>query len=98
MKRGGGTRRLPARTHRRRLRPDGPLARVSRFVVEPRPFRILMQTYPGDIDPGQVARWLKAECEVAPSTFKISARRRQEAREIPVRAETHLGDTEREDL
>jgi len=57
-----------------------------------------MQTYPVDIDPGQVARWLKAECEVAPSTFKISARRRQEAREIPVRAETHLGDEEREDL
>ena len=57
-----------------------------------------MQTYPVDIDPGQVARWLKAECEVAPSTFKISARRRQEVREIPVRAETHLGDTEREDL
>jgi hypothetical protein len=57
-----------------------------------------MQTYPVDIDPGQVARWVKAECEVAPSTFKISARRRQEVREIPVRAETHLGDTEREDL
>jgi hypothetical protein len=50
-----------------------------------------MQTYPVDIDPGQVARWVKAECEVAPSTFKISARRRQEVREIPVRAETHLG-------
>ena len=24
-----------------------------------------MQTYPVDIDPGQVARWVKAECEVA---------------------------------
>ena len=57
-----------------------------------------MQTYPVDIDAGQVARWLKAECEVAPSTFKISARRRQEAREIPVRAETYLGDEERGDL
>jgi len=57
-----------------------------------------METYPVDIDPGQVARWVKAECEVAPFTFKISARRRQEAREIPLRAETHLGDEEREDL
>jgi len=57
-----------------------------------------METYPVDIDPGQVARWVKAECEVAPSTLKISARRRREVREIPVRAETHLGDEEREDL
>jgi hypothetical protein len=57
-----------------------------------------METYPVDIDAGQVARWVKAECEVAPFTFKISASRRQEAREIPVRAETHLGDEEREDL
>ena len=57
-----------------------------------------METYPVEIDPGQVARWVKEECEVAPSTFRISARRRREVREIPVRAETHLGDEEREDL
>ena len=57
-----------------------------------------METYPVDIDPGQVTRWVKAECEIAPSTFKISATRRQEAREIPLRAETHLGDEEHEDL
>lgn len=57
-----------------------------------------METYPVDIDPGQVARWVKAECEVAPSTLKISARRRREVREIPLRAETHLDDAEREDL
>jgi hypothetical protein len=57
-----------------------------------------METYPVDIDPGQVARWVKAECEVAPSAFRISARRRREVREIPIRAETHLGDGEREDL
>ena len=43
-----------------------------------------METYPVDIDPGQVARWVKTECDVAPSAFKISATRRQEAREIPV--------------
>jgi hypothetical protein len=57
-----------------------------------------METYPVDIDPGQVARWVKAECDVAPSGFRISARRSREVREIPVRAETHLGDEEREDL
>jgi hypothetical protein len=57
-----------------------------------------METYPVDIDPGQVARWVKAECDVAPSSFRISARRRREVREIPVRAETHFGDEEREDL
>lgn len=57
-----------------------------------------METYPVDIDPEQVARWVKAECEIAPSTFRISARRRREVQEIPVRANTHLGDEEREDL
>ena len=57
-----------------------------------------METYPVDIDPGQVARWVKAECEAAPSTLRISARRRREVREIPIRAETHFGDEEREDL
>jgi hypothetical protein len=57
-----------------------------------------METYPVDVDPEQVARWVKTECEITPSTFRISARRRREMREIPVRAETHLGDEEREDL
>lgn len=57
-----------------------------------------METYPVDIDPTQLARWLNAECEVTPSVFKISARRKREAREIPLRAEIHLGDEEREDL
>ena len=57
-----------------------------------------METYPVDIDPGQVARWVKAECEITPSAFRVSPRRSREVREIAVRAETHLGDTEREDL
>jgi hypothetical protein len=57
-----------------------------------------MQTYPVDIDPEQVVRWIKAECEAAPSTFKVNARRTMEVREIPVGKETHLGDEEREDL
>src|SRR5665213_621588 len=34
MKHGGGTRSLPVRTHRRRLRSDGPVARVLRFEIE----------------------------------------------------------------
>jgi len=57
-----------------------------------------MEAYPVDIDPGQVARWVKAECEITPAAFSISARRSREVREIPVRAETHLDDAEREDL
>jgi hypothetical protein len=57
-----------------------------------------METYPVDIDPGQVARWLKAECDADPATIRISARRRREVREIPVQAGIHFGDEEREDL
>ncbi len=57
-----------------------------------------METYPIDIDAGQVSRWVKDELEVAPSSLKISARRSRETREIPVRKEFHLGDEERENL
>ena len=57
-----------------------------------------MQTFPVDVDPEQVVRWIRAEHEAAPSTFKITARRTMEVREIPVRKETHFGDEEREDL
>lgn len=57
-----------------------------------------MQTFPVEVDPEQIVRWLKAENETAPSTFRIFARRAREVREIPVRKETHLGDEEREDL
>jgi hypothetical protein len=57
-----------------------------------------MQTYPLDIDPKQLVRWIKAECEAAPSTFRITARRAREVRAIPGGKETHLGDAEREDL
>ncbi len=57
-----------------------------------------METYPLDIDPAQVLRWLKRESEVSPATFRIAARRTQEVRELPVAKEAHLGDEEREDL
>ncbi len=57
-----------------------------------------MPTYPIDIDPGQMLRWLKAESEAAPGTFRISARRGEEVRELPAGEQGHLGDVEREDL
>jgi hypothetical protein len=57
-----------------------------------------MQTYPLDIDPEQVVRWIRSEYEAAPSTFRISVRRASEVRQIPLRREAHLGDEEREDL
>jgi len=57
-----------------------------------------MQTYPVDIDPGQVVRWIRAEHEAAPSVFTITARRANEVKEIPLGKEIHLGDEEREDL
>jgi hypothetical protein len=57
-----------------------------------------MRTYPLDIDPVQVVRWIMAEYQAAPSRFRILARRASEVREIPAREELHLGDEEREDL
>lgn len=57
-----------------------------------------MESFPVDIDAGQVVRWIMAEQAVAPSTFKTTARRSAEVREIPERREYHLGDEEREEL
>jgi hypothetical protein len=57
-----------------------------------------MQSYPLDIDPRQLVRWIKAEYAAVPSTFRVTAARTREVREIPARRETHLGDQEREDL
>jgi hypothetical protein len=57
-----------------------------------------METYPVDIDPGQVVRWVKAECEAALSSLRVTARRSREMREIPLRQESHLGDEERQNL
>jgi hypothetical protein len=57
-----------------------------------------MQTYPVDIDPEQVVRWVMAEHRAAPSTLRTLAWRSVEQRKIPVRREFHLGDEEREDL
>lgn len=57
-----------------------------------------METYPVDIDPQQLVRWVRAEQEAAPSTFRITARRTSEVRELPAQKEAHLGDEERENL
>ncbi len=57
-----------------------------------------METYPVDIDPEQVVRWAMVECEAAPSSLRVTARRSREMREIPLRSESHLGDEERQDL
>lgn len=57
-----------------------------------------METFPVDIDPRQIVRWVIAEHRITPSSLKITARRITEERQIPPRAEFHLGDEEREDL
>ena len=57
-----------------------------------------METYPVDLDPEQLVRWIVAEQKAAPSAFRVSARCTTEVRVIPNRKELHLGDEEREDL
>ena len=57
-----------------------------------------MESFPVNIDAEQVVRWIMAEQAAAPSTFKTTATRTTEVREIPARREYHLGDEEREDL
>jgi hypothetical protein len=57
-----------------------------------------MEPFPVDIDPKQIVRWIIAEHRITPSSLKIVARRTAEERQIPARAELHLGDEEREDL
>ncbi len=57
-----------------------------------------MATYPIDIEPEQIVRWLVAEQTATPSLFRFHARRAVELRDIAPRPEYHLGDEEREDL
>lgn len=58
----------------------------------------LKETYPVDIDPGQIVRWLSAEAQAKPSEFRITGWRTTEVRDIPMRSDIRLGDQEREDL
>jgi hypothetical protein len=57
-----------------------------------------MESYPVDIDPGQVVRWVKAECEAVPSTLRVTGKPTQAVQEMPRRGEEHLGEEERADL
>jgi hypothetical protein len=57
-----------------------------------------MEPFPVDIDPKQIVRWIIAEHRLFPSSLKTMARRTTEVRQIPSRADLHLGDEEREDL
>lgn len=57
-----------------------------------------MPTYPIDIDPEQIVRWLVAEHKATPSALKINVRRVIDVREVPAEPRFHLGDEEREDL
>jgi hypothetical protein len=58
-----------------------------------------METYPADVDPDQLIRWVMAERRAAQrSAVSAVAKRITEVREIPMRREVHLGDQEREDL
>jgi hypothetical protein len=57
-----------------------------------------MQTYPVDVDAGQIVRWMRAESKAGLSRFRITARRSVETRDIPSGETTHLGADEREDL
>ncbi len=57
-----------------------------------------MPTYPIDIEPEQIVKWFLTEQKETPSLFQFDARRAVESRDIPLRAEYHLGDEEREDL
>ncbi len=57
-----------------------------------------MATYPIDIEPEQIVRWLIAEQQDTPSLFRMEARQTSEIHELPASARYHLGDVEREDL
>lgn len=57
-----------------------------------------MSSYPVDIDPEQVVRWLIVERQRGTSDLEITVRRSNETQPIQPRAKDRLGDAEREDL
>ena len=57
-----------------------------------------MPTYPIELEPDQIVRWFLTEQKETPSLFQFDARRAVETHDVPLRAEYHLGDEEREDL
>jgi len=56
------------------------------------------ESFPVDLDPAQIVRWVLAERKAVPSSLKTAARRVTEVREIAPRREYHLDDEDREDL
>lgn len=58
----------------------------------------LVTTYPIDIEAEQIVRWLLAEQKTNRPFFRYDAWRAAEVRDLPTRANLHLGDEEREDL
>lgn len=57
-----------------------------------------MEPYPVDIEPAQILRWLLAEEEFAPKTFKIVATHTMEIHELPTKKEARLGEEAQSDL
>jgi hypothetical protein len=57
-----------------------------------------METYPVDIDPGQIVRWIRAENKIARRPFRTSATRKQEVQQLPAEKQIHFGDIEKQDL
>jgi hypothetical protein len=57
-----------------------------------------MQTFPVEIEPEQIVRWVIAERQAAPSKYRAIARRAKEVREMPAGKELRLGDAECDDL
>ncbi len=57
-----------------------------------------MESYPVDIEPAQILRWLLVEEESAPKRFKVMATRTMEIHELPTRKETRLGEEAQSDL
>jgi hypothetical protein len=76
---------------------QGRAARVLHLAARPRGDSTV-DTYPVEVDPAQLVRWLRIEHDATPNAFRVTARRATEVEELPVREELHLGDAEREDL
>lgn len=57
-----------------------------------------MASYPVDLDPEQIVRWLMAEREATGDLFTVRVRRTLEVRDIPPGEQAGLGDEEREDI
>ncbi len=57
-----------------------------------------VESFPVEIDPAQVVRWLMTERATAGSALTTTVNCLTEVRQIPARGEFHLGDAELEDL